>query len=207
MPPYSYGHWLSLEVSHVYFLLDITPLTPSLWSRMRDWVKRQAGCHKRLWCSQDSIHKSKSQTGKAPGAKTRDTLGMDRYPCDGHLDILTTPLPVDPNMWETPCHTIQIILQHDLFEQEMCRFKQVLLELSDILEYNAPLTDLRTLPVLRHHLAAVSDLHARLLEKEKITNSVTDRPPRTWDTQSGDIMFFRTRPPKRIHEFSQRNAF
>ena len=79
----------------------------------------------------------------------------------------------------------------------------MLLELSDILEYNAPLTDLRTLPVLRRHLAAVSDLHARLLEEEKI---VTGRPPRTWDTQFGDIMFFRTRPPKRIHEFSQKNA-
>jgi len=87
----------------------------------------------------------------------------------------------------------------DLFEQEMCRFKQVLLELSDI-------TDLCTLPVLCCHLAAVSDLHACLLEKEKITNSVTGQPPRTWDTQFGDIMFFRTCPPKRIHEFSQRNA-
>ena len=94
----------------------------------------------------------------------------------------------------------------DLFEQEMHKFQRVLLELSDILEYNAPLTDLRTLPVLRRHLAAVSDLHTRLLEKEKNTNSVTGLPPRTWDTQFGDIMFFRTRPPKRIDEFSRKNA-
>ena len=86
----------------------------------------------------------------------------------------------------------------DLFEKEVHRFQQVLLELSDILEYNAPLMHLRTLPVLRRRLAAVSDLHARLLDKEKIANSVTGQPPKTWDTQFGDIMFFRTQPPQRI---------
>jgi len=90
----------------------------------------------------------------------------------------------------------------DLFEKEMKKFQHVLLELSDILEYNAPLMDLRTLPVLCCHLAAVSDLHAHLLEKEKITNSTTGPPPRTWDRQFGDIMFFRTWPPQRIDEFS-----
>lgn len=92
----------------------------------------------------------------------------------------------------------------DLFEKEMHTFQHVLLELSDILKYNAPLMDLRTIPVLRHRLAAVSDLHAHLLEKEKITNSVVGPPPKTWDTQFGDIMFFRTRPPQRIAEFSQK---
>ena len=71
---------------------------------MHDWIKRQTGCHKRLRCCQDSIHKTKSRAGRVPGVKTRDTLGMD------------------------------------------------------------------------HHLAAVSDLHARLLEKEKNTNSVTGLP-------------------------------
>ena len=83
--------------------------------------------------------------------------------------------------------------------------REMLLELSDIIEYNAPLMDLRTLPVLRHCLAAVSDLHARLLEKERITYSVAGQPPKTWDTQFGDIMFFRTRPPQRVEEFSQKN--
>jgi len=66
----------------------------------------------------------------------------------------------------------------DLFEKGMCKFRQVLLELSDILEYNAPLTDLCTLPVLRRRPAAISDLHTRPLEQENITNSVTGLPPR-----------------------------
>jgi len=79
---------------------------------MHDWIKRQTGCHKRLRCCQDSIHKTKSQAGRVPGVKTRDTLGMDRYPCNGHLDILIIPLPVDHQMWEAPCHTIRITLQH-----------------------------------------------------------------------------------------------
>jgi hypothetical protein len=71
-----------------------------------------------------------------------------------------------------------------------------------ILQHNALLMDLHTLPVLRCCFAAVSDLHAHLLEKERITNSVTGLPPRTWDTQFGDIMFFCTCPPERIDEFS-----
>ena len=132
-------------------------------------------------------------------------------PCPGDAQPAPLTTAISPQM-DTPEESddgfddSNELVSIDLFEQEMCRFKQVLLELSDILEYNAPLMDLCTLPVLHHHLVAVSDLHARLLEKEKITNSVTGRPPRTWDTQSGDIMFFRTRPPKRIHEFSQKNA-
>ena len=45
-------------------------------------------------------------------------------------------------------------------------------------------------------LAAVSDLHVRLLENEKITYSVRGLPPMTWDT-------FCTRPLEHIDKISQ----
>ena len=34
---------------------------------------------------------------------------MDRYPCDGHLNIIVTPLP---NKQQSPRHTVLITLQH-----------------------------------------------------------------------------------------------
>ena len=71
------------------------------------------------------------------------------------------------------------LVSTEIFEEDMRKFRRVLLELSDILEYNAPLTDLRTFPILRRRFAAISELHTSLIEKEKVTNSVTGLAPKT----------------------------
>lgn len=58
-----------------------------------------------MWCSQAAKYAKVSK--KNPNAKSRDTLGMDKFPCEGSLDIR-----VKPNPWSEDCHLIKIAIRH-----------------------------------------------------------------------------------------------
>lgn len=96
------------------------------------------------------------------------------------------------------------LISVEQFEQELYKYQRVLLEMSDILDYNGAMTDMHILPTLRCRFAALADLHTRILEKEKLTHSVTGPAPKTWDTRFSDIMYIRTRPPERASQFRRK---
>ena len=69
------------------------------------------GCHKRLICYQDSTHNQKSQVGMIPGAKTRNTIGMDRFPCNSKLDVIVISR-IKPGGSGPPRQSVAIFLHH-----------------------------------------------------------------------------------------------
>lgn len=49
------------------------------------------GIHQRLWCCQSLEHKKPSKQSKNPNAKPRENDGMDRFNCNGQLNIRVIP--------------------------------------------------------------------------------------------------------------------
>ena len=76
------------------------------------------------------------------------------------------------------------------FEEELEDCCAVLLDLLDILDYNAPLYDSRILPTIWLKLTGAKDLHCRILEKENQVNSTRTANPNTFNPKTASIMFF-----------------